>query len=73
MESKEIAFEPDFRDAFMEVTKFLGEANLPIELVYKNEKPKNLPEKISNAWDTVQAFYKQEEEREKETGDIILL
>ena len=73
MDNKEIAFEPDFRDAFMKVTKFLEEANLPIELVYQNKKPKNLPENTSNAWDTVQAYYEQEEKREKETGDIILL
>lgn len=69
---KEIAFVPDFRDAFMEVTQFLDEASLPIELVYQNKKPKNLPESISNAWDTVQAYYEQEEREEKETGRIIL-
>jgi hypothetical protein len=75
MENKEqeIAFEPDFRDAFTKVTQFLAEANLPIELVYENKKPKNLPESISNAWDTVQAFYEQQKKREEETGDIVLL
>ena len=73
MENKEIPFEPDFREAFMEVNQFLGEANLPIELVYKNKKPNNLPEGISRAWDTVQAYYEQEERQEKETGDIILI
>ena len=74
MENKEqeIAFEPDFRDAFMKVSQFLDEANLPIELVYQNKKPNNLPEGISTAWDTIQAFYEQEDRREKETGDIIL-
>lgn len=69
---KEIAFEPDFRDAFMKVSRFLDEASLPIELVYRNKKPNNLPEGISNAWDIVQAYYEQEDRREKETGDIIL-
>lgn len=69
---KEIAFIPDFRDAFMKVTQFLSEANLPIELVYKNKRPKNLPEGISASWDIVQKFYEQEAERKNKTGDIIL-
>ena len=72
-DSKEIAFEPDFRDAFMNVQRFLSEASLPIELVYQNKKPKDLPESISNDWDTIQAFYEQEKKREEETGDIILV
>ena len=74
MENKEqeIPFIPDFRDAFMKVSQFLDEANLPIELVYQNKKPKNIPESISNAWDTVQAYYEQEEREEKESGRIIL-
>lgn len=70
---REIPFEPDFRDAFMSVYEFLAEANLPLELVYKNKKPKNLPKNISDDWETVQAFYEQKDRKEKETGDIILL
>lgn len=69
---KEIPFEPDFRDAFMRVYQFLAETSLPIELVYKNKKPKNLPQNISNDWDTVQTFYEQIDKRVEETGDIIL-
>lgn len=69
---KDIELETNFKDAFMRVTQFLGEANLPLSIVYDNKKPNNLPESISKDWDIVQKFYKQEEEAEKETGDIIL-
>lgn len=72
-EKKEIAFVPDFRDAFMGLTQFLSEANLPVELIYKNKRPNNLPEEISRKWDIVQAFYEQEKEKTKNTGDIVLL
>lgn len=68
----EIAFDPDFKDAFMSVCEFLAEADLPIELVYKNKKPKNLPAAISDNWDLVQRYYEQTERLERETGDIIL-
>lgn len=69
---REIPFEPDFRDAFMSVSGFLLEANLPLELIYENKKPKNLPKNISDDWETIQTFYRQEKEYEEKTGGIIL-
>lgn len=67
-----IGLETNFKEAFMKVADFLGEADLPLELVYKNKKPSFLPEDVDKAWDIVQQFYEQEDKREKETGEIIL-
>lgn len=67
-----IGLETDFKEAFVKVVDFLNEADLPLDLVYKNKKPSFIPEDVNAAWDIVQKFYEQEEQREKETGEIVL-
>lgn len=69
---KEIGLETEFREAFMNVLDFLESSNIPIEAIYKNKKPKFLPDNISRDWDIVQEYYRQEEEEEKEAGVPIL-
>ena len=67
-----IGLETNFKEAFVKVVDFLNEADLPLELVYKNKKPATLPKDVDVAWDIVQKFYEQEDQREKETGEIVL-
>lgn len=68
----EIGLETEFRESFMKVLDFLNANNLPIDAIYENKKPSFLPDSLNQDWDTIQKRYSEEEEREKETGDIML-
>ena len=57
----------------MNVVAYIQEVGLPMDVIYDNKKPDNLPEDVDKDWETVQAYYEQERREEEENGGIPIL